>query len=224
MDGSGYDVILWDWNGTLLDDSLYGLSIINSMLRRRGLPEPSREEHGRLFDFPVILYYERLGFDFEKEPFEVISHEFVDTYFQNVNSCVLREGTVEALGQIRDLGIRQSVLSASRQDNLERMISDYGLAGFFDELLGIDSIHAPGKSGRGCDWIRESGIDPARVLLIGDTMHDAEVAAEMGIDGWMIEGGHHPMNRLKETGCPCFSSLPKILQALAESRSKASPL
>lgn len=224
MHGSGYKVILWDWNGTLLDDGVYGTTVINGMLRRRGIPEPTLEEHGKLFDFPVIRYYERLGFDFTKEPFEVISTEFVETYFKNVSSCALREGVVETLSHIRDLGIRQSVLSASRQDNLERMIGDYGLDGFFEELLGIDSIHAPGKVGRGCEWIRDSGLDPACVLLVGDTMHDSEVAGEMGIDCWLIAGGHHPMNRLQETGRPCFSELSGILEALTGRGSRAASI
>lgn len=221
MCGLAYDVILWDWNGTLLDDGVYGTTVINSMLRRRGIREPSLEEHGQLFDFPVILYYERLGFDFDKEPFEVISTEFVTTYFENVKSCVLREATVETLGLIRDMGIRQSVLSASRQDKLEMMIGDYGLTGYFDELLGIDSIHAPGKSGRGCEWIQDSGVDPARVLLIGDTMHDSEVAEKMGINCWLMAGGHHPLNRLQTTGRRCHSSLQEVISALMEESTQA---
>jgi phosphoglycolate phosphatase len=224
MHGLGYEVILWDWNGTLLDDGLYGLSVINGMLRKRGLREPTREEHGRLFDFPVQRYYERLGFDFTREPFEVISTEFVDTYYSGVNACSLREGTIETLESIRDLDIRQCVLSASRQDHLERFIQYYRLEEFFDELLGIDSIHAPGKTARGCEWIRESGLDPARVLLIGDTMHDAEVAAEMEIECWLLEGGHHPRNRLEETGCRCLSNLAEVLQVLDETRSKPASL
>ena len=83
------------------------------------------------------------------------------------------------------------------------------------ELLGIDSVHAPGKADRGREWIRESGIEPARVLLIGDTMHDAEVAQEMGIECWLIEGGHHPLDRLEMTGCPCIPDLEHVLEALA---------
>jgi len=216
MRQSAYEVILWDWNGTLMDDGVYGLEIINAMLRRRGLREPGREEHGRLFDFPVRRYYERLGFDFAREPFETVSHEFVDNYIAAATSCALRAGAEATLGWVRGQGMRQSVLSASRQDYLERFIAHYGLSGYFDELLGIDSVHAPGKSGRGCDWIRESGVDPARVLLIGDTVHDSEVAEAMGIDCWLVEGGHHAMERLAETGRRCLADLAGVRAALSE--------
>jgi phosphoglycolate phosphatase len=221
MQNLAYDVILWDWNGTLLDDGRFGLGIINGMLRRRGMREPTREEHGRLFDFPVIRYYERLGFDFEAEPFETISQEFVDAYIAGVTSCSLREGALETLSLLQQAGYRQSVLSASRQDYLERLIDHYGLGGFFDELLGIDSVHAPGKAGRGIDWIGESGINPERVLLIGDTMHDADVAAEMRIDCWLMEGGHHPLERLATTGRPCVSDLAEIRARLLKNISES---
>ena len=215
MGSLAYDVILWDWNGTLLDDGPYGLQIINRMLSRRSLPVPSFEEHGRFFDFPVRLYYERLGFDFSREPFEVISQEFVDAYIDGVTGCSLRSGTQEILALLSGMGFRQSILSASRQDYLERMVGHYGLKGYFEELLGIDSVHAPGKVGRGCEWMRESGLDPARVLLIGDTRHDAEVAGKMGVTCWLLEGGHHPAERLRRTGCSCFPNLDEIREALA---------
>jgi phosphoglycolate phosphatase len=220
MQNLAYDVILWDWNGTLLDDGRFGLDIINGMLRRRGMREPTREEHGRLFDFPVIRYYERLGFDFEAEPFETISQEFVDAYFAGVRTCGLREGTQSTLTLLREAGYRQSILSASRQDYLEELIRHYKLEWFFEELLGIDSVHAPGKTGRGVDWIRESGINPERVLLIGDTMHDAEVATGMGIDCWLIEGGHHPLARLAETGRPCVAGFGEIRERLLNNLSE----
>jgi phosphoglycolate phosphatase len=214
MQSLPYEVILWDWNGTLLDDAEFGLTIINGMLAKRNLPVPSAAEHGRLFDFPVIRYYERLGFDFQAEPFEVLSHEFIDAYFSEVRSCDLKPFSRKLLGQLQATGYRQMILSASRQDYLEDLISHYGLGGYFEALLGIDTVHAPGKEGRGCDWIAESGIEPSRVLLIGDTVHDAEVADMMGIDCWLVPGGHHPLNRLIETGKNCLESLEGIETAL----------
>ena len=121
-----YEVILWDWNGTLLDDAAFGRDIINAMLLSRGLPVKSREEHARLFDFPVIHYYERIGFDLKKEPFEVLSQEFIDAYYSEVKSCGLQKGSREILSTLQSFGYRQLVLSASRQDYLEEQESQGG--------------------------------------------------------------------------------------------------
>lgn len=202
-----YEMVLWDWNGTLLDDAEFGTAIINGMLRRRGLAERTREEHARLFDFPVIRYYERIGFDFASEPFETLSHEFIDAYYASVKGCPLQPGSREVLSALHRAGYRQGVLSASRQDHLEDQVGHYGLRELFEVLLGIDSVHAPGKTGRGCEWMNASGHDPSRVVLIGDTAHDAEVAAAMGIECWLVDGGHHPAERLRGTGCRCFGDL-----------------
>lgn len=212
----GYEVILWDWNGTLLDDAEFGRGIINDMLHARGLPTKSRDEYARLFDFPVIRFYERVGFDFEKEPFEITSQEFIDNYYRDVKECGLQSGSREVLAQLQAQGTRQLVLSASRQDHLEMQVKHYQLDEFFDDLLGIDSVHAPGKSGRGIEWIKSAGLDPARVLLIGDTVHDAEVAAEMGIDCWLVYGGHNPEDRLRATGRPCFHDMAAVMNRFRE--------
>jgi phosphoglycolate phosphatase len=215
MDRRLYDLILWDWNGTLLRDGPFSVGIINAMLRARGKAELDHDEHARLFDFPVRRYYERLGFDFEAEPFEVVSQQFVDQYVAGVTaSCGLRPQALETLKCLRDYGYRQSVLSASRQDYLEAFIGHFGLEGYFEELLGIDSVHAPGKLSRGKEWLERSGEDVERTLLIGDTVHDAEVAAELGVDCWLLEGGHHGRDRLEATGCVCLRDLSAVREAL----------
>ncbi len=203
----GYEVILWDWNGTLLDDAEFGRGIINGMLRARGIPTKSRDEYARLFDFPVIRFYERVGFDFEKEPFEVSSQEFIDNYYRDVKECGLQSGSKEVLAHLREQGCRQLVLSASRQDHLEMQVKYYQLEEFFEDLLGIESVHAPGKSGRGIEWIKSSGMDPTRVLLIGDTVHDAEVAVEIGAQCALIAHGHTTYERLLESGENVFHNL-----------------
>ena len=217
MQPLSYEVILWDWNGTLLSDSEFCSTIINGMLRRRGLAERSLEEHARLFDFPVIVYYERVGFDLDKEPFEVTSQEFIDAYYSGVEKCPLKQACDVVLNSLKAAGYRQLILSASHQDHLEKQVTHYGLMEYFEELLGIDTVHAPGKTGRGHEWIVESGIEPARVLLIGDTVHDSEVAEKMGIDCWLVLGGHHPLERLTETGRRIFNDITEVQAELLDS-------
>jgi len=214
MRGTEFELILWDWNGTLLDDGPFSVGIINDLLTSRGLKALPVEAHRKLFDFPVIRYYERLGFDFEKEPFEVISQDFVDAYRAGVAGCNLRRGACAVLRELQEAGYRQSVLSASRQDYLEDMIRHHGLEGHFEELLGIDSVHAPGKTGRGVEWIRQSGLSPDRVLLIGDTYHDAEVAEAMGVACWLVNSGHHPVERLRASGNPVHPDLESVRDLL----------
>ena len=76
-----YDTIVWDWNGTLFDDVAVCIDVMNGLLAEQGLPSiPDAETYRSLFCFPVIRYYERLGFDFSKTPFEALARDYVAGY------------------------------------------------------------------------------------------------------------------------------------------------
>ena len=61
--------IIWDWNGTLVDDAPVFINIMNFFLSQRNLPLITLEDYRRSFVFPVKNYYKNLGFDFSKESF-----------------------------------------------------------------------------------------------------------------------------------------------------------
>ena len=71
-----YRHIAWDWNGTLMDDVWLSLHIINALLVRRGIATIDVERYREVFGFPLRDYCRRLGFDLERDPFEVLSDEF----------------------------------------------------------------------------------------------------------------------------------------------------
>ena len=91
-DMSAYRHVIWDWNGTLLDDAWLCVEITSGLLRRRHLEPLTPERYERLFDFPVRIYYERLGFDLEAESFEEIGSEFIEEYRVRRYECRLQEG------------------------------------------------------------------------------------------------------------------------------------
>ena len=70
-DLSKYSHIIWDWNGTLLNDAWLCVEVMNGMLAKRNLPIRTLNQYMDIFDFPVKDYYVKLGYNFEKEPFEV---------------------------------------------------------------------------------------------------------------------------------------------------------
>lgn len=206
-------ILLWDWNGTLLDDLALCLRVINTMLTARELPQVSRETYLDVFDFPVKEYYLRLGFDFSREPFERISTEFITAYEQGRPDCPLMDGARAALTSAADLGIAQSILSASRLDYLLRAVREYHLADFFQKVLGLDNHHAAGKGQLAEEWLSRQKCRPDQVLMIGDTTHDAEIAGTLGIACILVPNGHHSRERLLGTGAPVFDSL-HVVQAM----------
>ncbi len=206
--------ILWDWNGTLLDDAWLCVEVVNGILRPLGLPAVTLQSYREHFDFPVVRYYERIGLPTDPEPFNVISERFIAGYHERFGECSLREGVEDVLRALHGRGAAMSVLSASRQDLLELAVGRFGIASYFASLNGIDTIHATGKLERGRELMRALGTAPGECVLIGDTVHDFEVAHALGLDCILLADGHHGRARLEATGAPVVESLAVLARAL----------
>ena len=194
-----YSHIIWDWNGTLFDDASACVRAMNQMLGRRGMPTLSSvEQYRRLFGFPVADYYRRVGFDFDKESLADLSAEFVAIYHPLAADCALFGGAWGVCNEAQRRGLRQVVLSASQVDNLVSQVEPFGIAGFFDELLGLPDILAAGKIEIGREYVARAGV--GRALLVGDTVHDKEVADALGADCVLVAGGHQDRARLEGCG------------------------
>jgi len=192
-----YRHIIWDWNGTLLDDCDYSIGVMNALLRARGLPLLDRARYHNVFDFPVQLYYSRLGFDAAKDSFERLSVEFISGYDARRLDCALHSGTRRTLAAVQQAGHTQSVLSAYRHETLCEIIAHFELTAHFRELAGLDNIYAHSKIELGQRQLARLGVPAAEVVLIGDTVHDGEVARELGVDCVLVAAGHHSAAKLR---------------------------
>ena len=108
-----YDHVIWDWNGTLLDDVDLVVDIMNGLLAPRGLRPLDVPRYHEVFTFPVRDYYERLGFDFAREPFEELAIEFITGYSARWPEADLRSGARRGIDELARRGLGQSVLSAT---------------------------------------------------------------------------------------------------------------
>ncbi|MFW5827138.1 MAG: HAD family hydrolase [Alkalispirochaeta sp.] len=213
----GYDVVIWDWNGTLLDDLWLALETANGMLRRRGLPEMDAHRYREIFDFPVENYYRRAGFDFTVESFSVLAQEFITGFHSRIHECQLHPLVEEVVQGLHRDGVSQLVLSASRESTLHAAVRQRGLHPYFDALHGLHDDLAVSKAAVGLELISRHNLNPQRTVLIGDTVHDAEVAQKMGIPCILTASGHHSRERLETTGVPVYAGLEE-LRAIARER------
>ncbi len=205
-----YTHVIWDWNGTLLDDLGWCFHCTNTLLARRGLPAIENiAAYHKLFRFPVIDYYRDAGFDFEAEPFEVLAEEYMALYRAGiVENCPLHQGAAEALAQIKNAGLTQVVLSASEKGDLMSQVALFEIRQYLDEVLGTGDIYAAGKVGLGRAYMaRQAG---ARAVMVGDTLHDFEVAEALGLDCLLIANGHHSRAQLGQTGAPVLGDISEV--------------
>jgi len=119
-----FESIIWDWNGTLLNDVGIAVDSINQLLHDRNLELLTIERYLDVFTFPVQDYYELIGFDLKSEPFEIPAFQFISIYNKAVEDCGLHDEVVPLLSRLRDLGYRQFILSAMEQQVLEKTVTD----------------------------------------------------------------------------------------------------
>ena len=201
-----YSHILWDFNGTLFDDVQVNIDTVNAMLARREMDiVTSKTAYHRVFGFPIIDYYRRLGFDLEKESYDDIAGEWAQDYKRFSKNATLYPGIVTKLQEIKAAGIPQIVYSASQKEMLTQQLASLGVLSCFDELLALDTLHAYSKLDIGKAWF--SRTKPAHAVLLGDTKHDFDVASEIGIDCILIANGHARNDALKGLPCPVYRDI-----------------
>ena len=207
MDLKKYRHLIWDWNGTLLDDAWLCREIMNQQLHRRGLPVLSAERYEEIFDFPVEKYYRAVGFDWSRESFQEAGTEFIVEYERRKQECTLQPGGKALLADLAAGGWSQAVLSAYSHHTLEQFLGHFGVRQHFRSVAGSRDHYAAGKVGHGLKMLEELHVSPRETLLIGDTTHDAEVARAMGVDCVLVPCGHNSRIRLAGCGVPVVENL-----------------
>jgi len=203
--------IIWDWNGTLLNDIECCVLTINELLERRNLPTLSVDEYREVFSFPVKNYYQKIGFDFKIEPFEIPALEFINRFNEQVHECSLHEDALRVLRYFQSVGISQFMLSAMKQDVLDDCLKSQQINHFFEHVSGLDNHYADSKLENGRRLISDLNLKVAELVLIGDTVHDFEVATELGCHCILIANGHQSREILQTTGTLVIDRLRNLL-------------
>ena len=194
-----YKNIIWDWNGTLLNDVNYCVSRMNILLKARDMPQLTLSKYQDIFTFPVEVYYKKLGFDFSVESFDKVGHEFMNLYFKELQTCTLFPDVVTVLDKLEKAGKQQFVLSAMEHQSLKEELKNKGIIDFFQAVYGIDNHLAAGKLDRAKQMIKKYNMDVKQSVMIGDTLHDKEVAQALGCDIIFVANGHCSLSRLQES-------------------------
>lgn len=199
-------LVFWDWNGTLLNDAQYALSVRNRVFPRFGLSAlPDLAAYHAQFTFPVKLYYTRAGVT--EDTFVEVANAWMDEYLRGCDSVPLFEDARDTLAAFADAGSRQVVLSASELGVLTKQLTGAGIAERFDGVLGLSHIYATSKEQIGQRFLASSGVTPDECLMLGDTLHDAEVAAALGCACVLVARGHQSRETLLGAGVPVADSL-----------------
>ncbi len=201
------DHIIWDWNGTLLDDVSFGYRLANWLLSQYHLPQiENLETYRRIFTFPVKDYYNAIGFG--DDIFPEVAVKWMDKYMAEEHECPLQPGALEVTRLFREKGLRQVIISASQLENLKFQLKERPFFDYFDPPRGRGDIYAGSKIEIALDWMKTSGARSETTVFIGDTLHDYDVAQAIGCRCILVEGGHQLPETLKKSGAIVAKSLP----------------
>ncbi|MEV6206060.1 HAD family hydrolase [Kitasatospora sp. NPDC051914] len=211
--------IVWDWNGTLFHDMEAVLAASNAAFETVGLPPLNLQEYRELYEIPIPRFYQRLlGRMPSQSEWEALDDAFHDRYRELSPDCGLTDGVPALLtGWRAQPGRSQSLLSMYEHERLVPVVDAFGLAGHFLRVDGRTGASGGRKAGFLATHLRGlgPGLEPARTVLIGDAVDDAEAARESGIHAVLYTGGSHTRQKLEAVGVPVVDSLAEAV-AVAE--------
>jgi phosphoglycolate phosphatase-like HAD superfamily hydrolase len=209
---------VFDWNGTLFDDTPATLTGTNACLASFGRPQIDMHTMQDTFSFPLIHFYERMGVA-ANDYLERADHEgevFLRAYEAAAMNCAIMEGAFELLDWLTEKGIHCMILSNHLQQHLDGDVGRLGIAGYMKHISG-NALKATITQGLSKQirleaYMEEHNFSAAKTFIIGDSHEEPELARRLGIFGISIAGGLLSAARLEKYKADC------IVQKLAEVR------
>lgn len=211
--------IIWDWNGTLADDVNVALQSVNDILSRRGRAPITLFDYYSYIGTPICRFYEHLFSPLDDELFKQILKEFNEGYRLHMDKTGLMPGGRETLERFRKAGLRQMIVSSSHLGELLHFCRLFEVESYFEWILGAEDFEASSKVETACRFLKEQRISPSECAVIGDTLHDRDMAGAIGCPVCLLDRGHQGYRQLKATGEPVFHELGKAADFLLQNSS-----
>lgn len=208
--------IVWDWNGTLLNDVNLCFECINRLLVSKNLdPLIDLSAYRDIFEFPIQNYYQKAGFNFDKTPYEVLAGEYMKDYQEKSYDCQLFEDVYETLRKAHFFGFPQCILSASRKDYLLKQIEKFDILDYVDSVHGIENIYASSKKELARKYVESCPLED-EIWFVGDSIHDYEVANTLKANCILVTTGHQSRQKLERVDAIIADSLLESLEIIYE--------
>ena len=205
--------IVWDWNGTLLDDLAVVIEAANVGLAEFGIDPIDEDVYRDHFTRPVRAFYDSLfGRAVTDKEWLRLNQVFHVEYMARADAADLTADAVEAMDAVgSDPGL-QSLLSMSPQDWLESIVARKGVIDRFAMISGLTGETGGLKAQHMEDHIEALRLDPTQIVVIGDTPDDATAARHAGARVVLYDGGSHHLPVLQQTDAPVAHSLVEAVE------------
>ncbi|MEV0097119.1 HAD family hydrolase [Streptomyces sp. NPDC050738] len=206
--------LVWDWNGTLFDDNAAVIGATNAAFAELGMEPITLERYRELYCVPVPRFYERLMGRLPTEAeWLVMDEAFHRHYWAGAEQARLASGAAELLAGWQSGGLTQSLCSLAPHEHLIPIVRTHGIE---ERFVRVDGRVGPSNTGKAEHMVRHlaglEGVDPGRVVVIGDAVDDARAAQHVGARAVLYTGGSHSRGSLEAAGVPVVDSLAEAVE------------
>ncbi len=205
--------VIWDYNGTIIDDVGIAVKIENEMLEKRGLKHDyTLEDYQSLFDTPMEDYYRNIGYTFEKETFHDVGVEFYALYERYFHECSIHEGVIDKIKEAQKKGYTNIILSSCEQNKLLQQCHTLQIDSYFKDMIGVNNLVSGSKVENGLEWLQTHQTSGEECIYIGDTNADYLTAKALHVKQiYLVSNGHQSYERLKKLHQNTVKSVKEIV-------------
>jgi phosphoglycolate phosphatase len=192
-----FDLIVFDWDGTLMDSTSTIVKSIQAAARDLGLPVPRDEEASHVIGLGLHEAMQAAMPNIDPALYPKMVERYRFHYLTKDPELVLFDGVRDMLAELSQDGYFLAVATGKSRVGLNRALNAVGLLSLFDATRCADETFSKPHPAMLQELTRELGQDLRRTVMIGDTTHDLLMANNAGAAGVAVEYGAHPVDQLQ---------------------------
>mgnify|MGYP002624233690 CR=1 FL=1 len=186
-----FDLIVFDWDGTLFDSTALIVRCIQGACRDLGIEVPSDERAAYVIGLGLRDALAHAAPGLPEDRYPELGQRYRHHYFARQHELVLFPGTLEMLQGLKSRAHRLAVATGKSRAGLDEALAGTALKPLFDATRTADETRSKPHPLMLQQLMSELGADPGRTLMIGDTTHDLQLAANAGTPSLGVSYGAH---------------------------------
>lgn len=187
-----FELIVFDWDGTLMDSAAAIVTAIQLACRDLGVPEPSEQTARHVIGLGLEDALSKAVPELPTTRYRELADRYRHHYLSRDHELVLFDGTAELVSGLHDRGYTLGIATGKSRRGLDRALAQSGLMRWFHATRCADECHAKPHPDMLLELMDLFGVMAAQTLMVGDTTHDLQMARNAGVAAVAVGFGAHP--------------------------------
>ena len=192
-----FDLIVFDWDGTVMDSTAVIVSCIQESARDLGLPVPAKSIANYVIGLGLKDALQHAVPELAEADYPKLVERYVAHWRAREHDLILFDGMRELLADLKAREFLLGVATGKSRGGLDRALMAGGLTGAFDWTRCADETHSKPHPQMLLDLMERFDVPPERTLMIGDTTHDSQMAHNAKVCAVSVTYGAHPRAELE---------------------------